>query len=313
VLAVEHVSRRNFLATVAVAGPVTFLLASCGGDDGGSSGSSSPADTGADGTVALGPEDVDGELPDTFTVVQRWFPVWLVPGPVRLPVSLADTEGILPTGPETILGRVLDAQTGDVIVTDIVGTRRVIGPGSAPYWTFETTIDEPGIYALQVLGGDVDGAALQVLEPENVVVGKPGEALRPFDTPTVDDGRGVDPLCTLLPEPCPFHEVTLTEALEAGKPVAFLVGTPAHCQTGTCSPALEGLVSLADEYGDRVTMVHAEIFTDDTATTVTPLVQFYAMDFEPALFITDADGVIVSRLDAVFNTDEMRAALDLVV
>jgi hypothetical protein len=310
VLAVEHLSRRNFLVTVGAAGPVTLLLASCGGDD---SGGGTQGGSLVDGTVVLGSDDVDGELPETFTVVQRWFPVWLVPGPVRLPVSLADTDGILPTGPETILGRVLDAQTGDVIVTDIVGIRRVIAPGTTPYWTFETTIDEVGIYSLQVLGGDVDGAALQVLEPENVVVGKPGEELRPFDTPTVADGRGVDPLCTLLPDPCPFHEVTLTEALEAGKPVAFLVGTPAHCQTGTCSPALEGLVSLADEYGDRVTMVHAEIFTDDTATTVTPLVQFYAMDFEPALFVTDASGVIVSRLDAVFNTDEIRAALDLVV
>lgn len=310
-LDVEHLSRRNFLVTVGVAGPVTLLLASCGGDDGDATDSTQGGD--AVDTVVLGPEDVDGELPETFTVVQRWFPVWLVPGPVRLPVALADTDGVLPTGPETILGRVLDAQTGDVIVTDIVGTRRVIAPGTPPYWTFETTIEEPGIYALQVLGGDVDGAALQVLEPENVVVGKPGEELRPFDTPTVADGRGVDPLCTLLPEPCPFHEVTLTEALEAGKPVAFLVGTPAHCQTGTCSPALEGLVSLADEYADRITMVHAEIFTDDTATTTTPLVQFYAMDFEPTLFVTDASGVIVERLDAVFNTDEIRTALDRVV
>ena len=306
----ESLSRRQFVVAAGLGAPTALFLVACGGDGGGTD-AEDTADDSVD-TVVLGEEDVDGELPETFSVVQRWFPTWLVPGTLRLPVSLSDTDGILPVGPPTILGRILNAETGDVVVTDIEGVRRVVAPGTVPYWVFETDIDEPGIYALQVLGGDVDGAALQVLEPEKVTIGKPGDALTPFDTPTVDDGRGVDPICTLLPEPCPFHEVTLTEALASGKPVALLVGTPAHCQTGTCSPALEALVELSTEYTDRFVFVHAEIFTDDTATITTPFVKFYGMDYEPSLFVTDATGTVVSRLDAVFNGDEIRAVLDAV-
>lgn len=290
--------------TTALTAPAALLLAACSDDPGGTGGPSN------DGTASPEQLGVDGTLPDSYSVVQRWFPVWLVPGPVRLPASLADTDGILPVGPAELRGRIVDAATGDVVVDGLVGTRRQIIAGSAPYWTFQAEIDTPGLYALQVEGADVDGAALQVLDRTDVPVPKPGDALPPFDTPTVDDARGVDPICTLQPEPCPFHDVTLTEALSSGKPVAMLIGTPAFCQTGTCSPALEALVSLREDYSDRITMLHAEIYTDDTATTTTPIVQSYGMDFEPTIFITDATGTLVTRLDAIFNADEIRAAFD---
>jgi hypothetical protein len=303
---VDSFSRRRFLVTTALAAPTAWLLAACGGDDEGS-----PNDTQRGGGTASPDQlGVEGTLPDEFAVVQRWFPVWLTPGPVRLPASLADRDGILAAGPAELQGRIVDAATGEVVTSGIVGVRRQIISGSAPYWTFRTEIAEPGLYALQIEGADADGASLQVLEAGIVPVPKPGEALKPFDTPTVDDGRGVDPICTLAPEPCPFHDMTLTEALALDKPVALLVGTPAFCQTGTCSPALEALVSLRNEYGDRVTMLHAEIYTDDTATVTTPVVQFYGMEFEPTLFITDAAGTVVSRLDAIFNADEIRAEFD---
>jgi hypothetical protein len=33
----------------------------------------------------------------------------------------------------------------------------------------------------------------------------------------------------------------------------------------------------------------------------------YNMTFEPALFITDERGIVVDRLDAIFDADEVRA------
>ena len=51
------------------------------------------------------------------------------------------------------------------------------------------------------------------------------------------------------------------------------------------------------------------MYTDDTATTVAPAVTSYAMTYEPALFITDAEGTIVERLDAVFDEVELRELL----
>jgi hypothetical protein len=34
------------------------------------------------------------------------------------------------------------------------------------------------------------------------------------------------------------------------------------------------------------------------------------LTYEPALFVTDADGVVVERLDAVWNRDELVETLD---
>jgi hypothetical protein len=49
-----------------------------------------------------------------------------------------------------------------------------------------------------------------------------------------------------------------------------MIGTPAHCQTGTCAPALEFLVKSHERLGDQVVMVHADVYADDAATTVAP-------------------------------------------
>lgn len=215
-------------------------------------------------------------LPDDVQLVQR-FPQILVPGEVRLPISLAQQSGIITTDsdfkfPVILTAKIVDLSTDEVIHENI-GVDLHGVEISNPYYPFRTNIDKPGNYLLIVDGGPQDGAAFSVLERDQVLLPKIGDTLPKFDTPTFDDARGVDPICTRLPKPCPFHELTLTEALQLKKPVAYLVGTPAHCSTGTCTPALDRLIGVARTVGDRVAFVHAEVYTDDTATVVAPAVK----------------------------------------
>jgi hypothetical protein len=58
-----------------------------------------------------------------------------------------------------------------------------------------------------------------------------------------------------------------------------------------------------------VTFIHAEIYTDSTATTPAKAVTDYNLTFEPVLFITSADGVLVDRLDAIFDASEVKNVL----
>ena len=251
-------------------------------------------------------------LPDGVQLVQR-FPQILVPGEVRLPISLAQQSGIITTDsdfkfPQTLTAKIVDLATDEVINEDISVDLHGVEIAT-PYYPFRTNIDKPGNYLLIVDGGPQDGAAFSVLERDQVLLPKVGDMLPRFDTPTFDDARDVDPICTRLPKPCPFHELTLTEALQLKKPVAYLVGTPAHCSTGTCTPALNQLIGVARSLGDRAAFVHAEVYTDDTATVVAPAVKAFAMTFEPALFIVDVNSKIIERLDAVFDTKEITEAL----
>jgi hypothetical protein len=238
----------------------------------------------------------------------------LVPGEVRAPISLADVDGVITVArasaiPEVLTARLVNTQTGDLVVEGISATRHDEGL-EAPYWPFRFTVNDPGIYTLIIDGAQETGAAVQVSERSAILVPLVGDPLPGFDTPTVDDARGVNPICTRTPEPCPMHDVTLTEALTLGKPVAYLVGTPAYCSTGTCSPALDGLLAVRDRVGDEMVFVHAEIYTDSTASSVAPAVTALNMTYEPALYITDATGTLVERLDAVFDAREIDEALE---
>ncbi len=287
-------SRRGFVAGVAATG----VLAACGSSD---DSSGSDAAEGGEGTtpgLTFGP----------FVLAQRFPQDVQEPGLQRLPISLATPDGsIVADGPDTLRAEVDDAD-GNSLGLSISTVRRDLESG--PYYSFRVPIETPGIYYLLVEGGPEGGAAFQVMEPGSVEVPGPGDAMAPFDTPTVDDPRGVDPICTRSPEPCPFHDVTLTEALLAGKPVAYLVGTPAFCQTGTCAPALESMISVQDRFGETYTWVHAEVYTDNSATVPADAVGAANLSFEPALFVIGADGNVIERLDAVWDESELVEVLE---
>lgn len=249
----------------------------------------------------------------SLTVVQR-FPQVLVPGQVRAPISLANRDGVLAVEaaqeiPDILTAVLVDAESGAEIATDISATRHDAGL-AAPYWPFRFAVEKPGIYTLIIDGVSPTGAAVQVSARDQVLVPLVGDAFPPFDTPTVSDARGVDPICTRKPEPCPLHDITLTEALALGKPVLYLVGTPAYCSTGTCSPALDGVLKVREEVGDGAVFIHSEVYTDDTLSTVAPAVMSLKMTYEPALFVIDSNGVLVDRLDAVFDEVEVRESLE---
>jgi hypothetical protein len=296
-------SRRAFLqesGRIVVAGATSLgiasLLAACGGGNNG---------TAKNNGVAL---------PDDVQIVQR-FPQNLVAGPIRMPISLASGGGLLTTGgpiatPAQLSARIMriDGERDELVVEDLVAPRHDADLAT-PYWLFRTAINEPGFYRLILAGGPSDGAAFQVFARNEVAVPGIGDALPPFDTPTIDNTRDVSPLCTRQPEPCPLHEVTLRDALALGKPIAYLVGTPAHCSTGTCAPALDALISARERVGDAFTFIHAEVYSDTNATTIAPAVNAVSMNFEPALFITDASGVITARLDAVFDAVELQSVI----
>jgi len=287
-------SRRRFLTLSASVGLGGFLAA-CGG-------SSSPSSSGA----------IDG-ISGTLQVVKRFPTTGLVPGSIRLPISLADTSGVLTTAgkaklPQTLTGKVIDTATGDVVIASVSADKHDTNMSTA-YWPFIVDVKKTGVYLLILDIAPESEMSFQVEERENVLSPLVGDALPPFDTPTVDDKRGVDPICTRPEGTCPFHAVTLTEALKSGKPVVYFIGTPAYCQTGTCAPGLDALIALSKNVGDAAMFVHADVYADKTATNLAPAIEAYKLTYEPLLYITDAKGVLVNRLDAVFDVTEMSSAL----
>ncbi len=287
-------SRRRFLALSASLG-LGGIVAACGG--------SSPSSSA---------ETIDG-ISGTLQVVKRFPTTGLVPGSIRLPISLADTSGVLTTDgkvtlPQILTGKVIDTASGDVVIASVSADKHDANMAT-PYWPFIVDVQKVGVYLLILDAVPESEMSFQVEERKNVLSPLVGDPLPPFDTPTVDNKRGVDPICTRPEGTCPFHDLTLTEALTSGKPVVYFIGTPAYCQTGTCAPGLESLIELSRTVGDAAIFVHADVYADKTATNAAPAIQAFKLSYEPVLYITDAKGVLVNRLDAVFDVTEMSSAL----
>jgi hypothetical protein len=70
---------------------------------------------------------------------------------------------------------------------------------------------------------------------------------------------------------------------------------------------------MRDEFGAKVRMVHAEIFTDLSGKTLTPAVKAFSLDSEPFLFLAGADGIVRDRLDNAYDKVELREALTRLV
>lgn len=287
-----NLSRRQFLVRSAGLGAATLMapsvLASCGGGD---------------ASIDL----------SKINLVKRFPGEVQVPGRLRLPFSLGDSDGVIATDagykiPEMLKFVVTDIDGNGIGLEDPLIVPSHVTDVPQPYWPLELTIDKVGIYVISLVGSDQPGSSVQLFDPSEVDIPLVGKSLPPIDTPTNDNPRGVDPVCTREPA-CPLHDVNLRDALASGKPVVYLLGTPAYCQTGTCSPALEALLDVRDTVGDAAIFIHAEVYTDSSATVTTPAVTGHNMSFEPALFVTDTTGKLVDRLDAIFDAREVQDVL----
>ncbi len=277
--------RRLFLTGVAATG----VLAACGGSD-------------DDGEATEGTQPGGGE----YIIVQRVPDGILVPGPVRYPIQLSRNAEFVNDGPEQLVAQLADID-GNLLGQEVTARRRDVTP--AAYYDFRFDAEEPGIYRLLIPEGPDGGVVLQVFLREQVAIASPGDPLPGFDTPTLDDARGVEPICTNDPQ-CEFHSVTLNEALSTGRSVAYLLGTPAFCSTGTCIPALDAMVQVMPDFADSAVAVHAEVYGDTTATTLSPAMAASGLTFEPSVFITRPDGVVSERLDGIWGAEEFREAME---
>lgn len=301
-----QLSRRAVL--LGAAGTVGVgLLAACSGSNDVSSGSTT-APTGATSTS----EAATGA--GTPVLIATFDPRSLAVAGIenRLPFALGGEDGV-PTkdGPaqlDFLISTSAGQPVGDPITVDRHADGTPIG-----YYPVRFTPPQAGAYvARTVVDGTKAEQAFQVNATSTTDLLQPGSPMRSIATPTLDDTLGTDPICTQKPEPCALHSLNLTDALAAGKPTAVLFSTPAFCQTGVCGPVLALLLEQVAAFPD-VQFIHCEIYKGDPTAGSAELVEAvegYGLTYEPSLFVADAAGTVVSRLDNVFDRVEMATALE---
>ncbi len=234
---------------------------------------------------------------------------------IRAPFFLFSSDGGpavngLPDG----LAGTLEGPDGGMVDVELVRHDAGI---PTPYFLLAQEVTAAGLYRLHTsIDGEDQDAEFVVAEREEVSLVQVGDHLRPVATPTLDDSRGYDPICTRA-DPCPFHRVNLADVIDNGRPTALLIATPGYCQTSICGPSVELLIELG--ITADLDVIHSEVYLEpgqinDSGTfgEVGPVITTYGMTFEPSFIVADSTGTVVARLDFSFDRTEMATALALV-
>jgi hypothetical protein len=135
-------------------------------------------------------------------------------------------------------------------------------------------------------------------------------------TATVTDIAEID--SSFPPRPH-MHDVTIADAIAAGRASVVAFATPAFCRSRTCGPVLEDVMDpLYEEYGDRAEFIHVEpyVLRDLRAGFVqnpTPAAREWRLQSEPWIFVLDGQGMVRAKFEGIVAVDEVQAVLEQVL
>jgi hypothetical protein len=169
-------------------------------------------------------------------------------------------------------------------------------------------------------GGKHAQAAFQVVD--KVPEPKIGDHAIASQSPTVDDHRGVDPICTRTP-PCSMHQITIADALTKGMPTVVLFATPEFCFSRTCGPTTDIVESVSKQLSGQASFIHVEVFRNPAAgqkaldaeskgtglsdtSGDAPTYAEWKLGTEPFLYFIGSDGIIKDRWNGAVGADEVR-------
>ena len=182
------------------------------------------------------------------------------------------------------------------------------------------TGNNPGIWELHATFEYEDGQPLTIgsVVPVAVAHRVPfiGAAAPPSDTPSA---KTVADLHTISSSPQPdpaLYQLSVAEAVRAGKPAIISFATPAFCVSATCGPQISDLSALAAQYGDQANFVHVEVYRDphridpsNPARGMAPAVAEWGLVSEPWTFVVGKDGRIAARFEQYVPPTILEAAL----
>lgn len=178
--------------------------------------------------------------------------------------------------------------------------------------------DEPGVWEaeFEVTAGDAEagrGAVLAVqASPRAVSVGEPAPPTRNATLAQTGDFTALSTRAVGLDN---LHEVSVAEALGAGKPFVVAFASPRFCSTGVCGPVTDLVAELQGAYGERAAFIHIEPWDLQAARENGRLVPSDAMrewrlPSEPWVYVVGADGRVGARFEGIVSRGELQDALD---
>ncbi len=237
-------------------------------------------------------------------------------GEQRIAFVLSDSEGIV----RLPIASLASSFGGDEV--EAVRARYFDFPeGIRGLYVGSLYFDRAGEWTLEVSVPSVDGSRAAISFPVTVVeqtlapdVGDPAPASL---NRTLADVEDIYQLSTgAEPDPA-LYELTVAEAIEAGRPFVIVFASPGFCTNALCGPQAEILTSLRERHGDRANFIHVDLYENpqdirtmglDVAIE-TPLLREWGLHTPEWTFIVGADGLVAGRFEAFAPEEELERAL----
>jgi hypothetical protein len=178
----------------------------------------------------------------------------------------------------------------------------------------QVSFDEPGKWGAEV---SIRGAGIdEQVKAGFEVTGKPstpalGQKPPASDTPTATSAAGIKRIST-DDDPTPrFYELSIAQALEAGRPAVVVFATPKFCSSQTCGPTLDVVESVASRW-PKVNFVHVEPYklpADPSNLEPVPAALEWALPTEPWVFVTDSSGRLRAKFEGIVSASELNQTL----
>jgi hypothetical protein len=149
-------------------------------------------------------------------------------------------------------------------------------------------------------------------ESPEPAVGDPAPASRQFTLADVADIAEID--SSFEPRPH-MHDITIADALAAGKPVVVAFATPAFCESRTCGPAMKMVMDpLYEKYQGQAVFIHVEPYglkelREGTGRIPVEAADEWNLETQPWVFVIDAQGRVAGKFEGIIAMDEVEDVL----
>lgn len=138
-----------------------------------------------------------------------------------------------------------------------------------------------------------------------------GEAAPRTHTPTLEDVGGViEKIDTRVPPAPDLHERDFADVVGV-EPILLVFATPALCQSRVCGPVVDIVKQVKAAHEGEAVFIHMEIFEDNQLERgFREQVRAWRLPTEPWAFTIDRSGRVAARLEGAFSADELERALE---
>lgn len=180
----------------------------------------------------------------------------------------------------------------------------------------EVRFDRPGLWGadIQIQGpGPAGRTTLALPVAERGSTPALGAPAPPSRSPTADSAADLAAICSHEP-PDDMHQVSIADALAERRPFVVVFATPAFCRSRICGPVLDLVLAVEPKYRDGVRFIHVEPYDLKLARgqgrlELGPVAREWGLPSEPWVFVVDANGRVVAKLEGIFGSDELAAAI----